>query len=106
MLIGMDAIPPLGGNSGGAIQDLYGCGAMSYLESPPFIGIIVVLGEADSVRGIIMIGLSLLDLVKNAAYRKNNSATERIIKIVVLRSPEIQNTPGGHLPRRDLAIFT
>ena len=53
-----------------------------------------------------MIGVSLRDLVKNIAYRKNKSATERIIKIVVLRPPEIQNTPGGHLLRRDLAIFT
>jgi hypothetical protein len=104
MLIGIDAIPPRGGNSGGAIQDLYGCGAISYRESPPFIGIIVVCGVA--VGGIIMVGASLRDLVKNAAHRKNKSATERIIKIVVPRPPEIQNTPGGHLPRRDLAIFT
>jgi len=49
-----------------------------------------------------MIGLSLRDLVKNAAYKKNNSATERIIKIVVPRLPEIQNTPGGHLLRPNL----
>jgi hypothetical protein len=106
MLIGMDAIPPRGGNSGGAIQDLYGCGAMSYRESPPFIGIIVVCGVA--VGGIIMVGASLRDLVKNIAYRKNKSATERIIKIVVPRPPEIQNTPGGHLLRPDLprAILT
>jgi hypothetical protein len=104
MLIGMDAIPPRGGNSGGAIQSLNGCGAISYRESPPFIGIIVVFGVA--VGGIIMVGESLRDLVKNIAYRKNKSATETIIKIVVPRPPEIQNTPGGHLTRRDLAIFT
>jgi hypothetical protein len=104
MLIGMDAIPPRGGNSGGAIQDLYGCGAISYRESPPFIGIIVVFGE--SVGGIIIVVPSVRDLVKNTAYNTNNSATERIIKIVVPRPPEIQNTPGGHLLRRNLAIFT
>ena len=107
MLIGIDAIPPRGGNSGGAIQDLYGCGAISYRESPPLIGIIVVLGASLFPEGgIIMVGASLRDLVKNTAYRKNKSATKRIITIVVPRPPEIQNTPGGHLLRRDLAIFT
>ena len=45
---------------------------------------------------------SARDLEKNAPYRKNKSATATIIKIVVPRPPEIQNTPGGHLLRPDL----
>jgi hypothetical protein len=66
----------------------------------------MVLGADASERGIIIVGGSLRGLIKNMAYRKNKSATEIIIKIVVPRPPEIQNTPGGHLTRRDLAIFT
>jgi hypothetical protein len=54
MLIGIDAIPPRGGNSGGAIQSLNGWGAISYLESPPLTGITVVCG--GDCFGIIIIG--------------------------------------------------
>jgi hypothetical protein len=46
-LIGIDAIPPRGGNSGDDIQSLRGCGALSYLDSP--IGIIVFFAGGDMI---------------------------------------------------------
>jgi hypothetical protein len=68
MLIGIDAIPPRGGNSGGAIQSLNGCGAISYLESPPLTGITVVWG-ADCLGIIIIGGCGFIKYAKNKKFK-------------------------------------
>jgi hypothetical protein len=94
----MEAIPPRGGYSAGIIQSRNGCGARSYRDSPLEI---TDGSETFEGGGIIIVG----DLLKTANIT-NRSATPRITAITVVRFPERQKTPGGHLTRLECLIYS
>jgi hypothetical protein len=58
--------------------------------------------DVGAVGGIIMVG----DLLEKTANIINNRATPRMIPITVVRFPERQKTPGGHLIRLKRPIYS
>jgi hypothetical protein len=93
-LKGREDRPPLGGNSGPAIQSRKGCGARSYRESPP--------GFTDTFTGATgkteELTVGFVDTVIPIATK--TAKTDNKIQTVVINPAEIQNTPGGQEERK------